>query len=304
MHKKYLRLRNVFSMALTASLLSGCGSVPTFVEDSDSAPERIDFDRLEKVGNAVPRHEPPSRYGNPGSYEQNGETYHVLASSKGYVRRGQASWYGTKFHGKRTSSGERYDMFAMTAAHKTLPLPTYARVTNLNNGRSVIVKVNDRGPFVDGRIIDLSYAAAYKLGIIKNGTGFVEVSAIDPREPQDIPQGQVIAAAPLETPASAEPVPVDFTPIEPVAAVERPEKSKALQMFLQVGAFSSRQNAELLLKRLAGSAFNNISITQAQGNRYNVYRVRIGPLPNEQVADRIAEKLLSIGLGRGHVVLD
>ena len=146
--------------------------------------------------------EPLSRYGNPESYVVYGKTYHTLSSSKGYKERGAASWYGTKFHGKRTSSGEPYDLYAMTAAHKTLPLPTYVEVTNLKNGRTVIVKVNDRGPFHDDRLIDLSYAAAAKLDILPYGTGEVEVRAIDPTKMALT--ARTADAAPLaETPDSA-----------------------------------------------------------------------------------------------------
>ena len=126
----------------------------------------------------IPRHEPMSRYGNPGSYRVFGKTYNVLTSSKGYHERGLASWYGTKFHRMRTSSGDAYNMYELTAAHKTLPLPSYIRVKNLDNGRQAIVKVNDRGPFHSGRIIDLSYAAAVKLGVFPKGTAHVEIEAV------------------------------------------------------------------------------------------------------------------------------
>lgn len=125
-----------------------------------------------------PKNEPFSRYGNPGSYAVAGQTYQVMKSSGGYKTRGIASWYGTKFHKKRTSSGDRYNMYAMTAAHKTLPLPSYVKVKNLNNGRVAIVKVNDRGPFHKGRVIDLSYAAAAKLGVFPKGTAPVEIEAL------------------------------------------------------------------------------------------------------------------------------
>jgi rare lipoprotein A len=125
-----------------------------------------------------PKHEPMSRYGNPGAYKVDGRTYEVMTSSSGYRARGLASWYGTKFHSRRTSSGEDYDMYALTAAHKTLPLPTYVRVKNLSNGRQAIVKVNDRGPFHNGRVIDLSYGAAAKLGLLPKGTAPVEIEAL------------------------------------------------------------------------------------------------------------------------------
>lgn len=132
------------------------------------------------VPNAVPKKEPLSPYGNPPEYERNGVTYHVLKSAKGYDKVGIASWYGPEFQGKRTSSGEPYDMYAMTAAHRTLPLPTYVEVTNLENGRKVIVRVNDRGPFKKNRLIDLSYMAALKLGIVGSGTARVRVRALTP----------------------------------------------------------------------------------------------------------------------------
>lgn len=156
----------------------------------------------------MPGEEPRSKYGNPPSYEVNGETYHVLPTARGYQERGRASWYGEDFHGKRTSSGEPYNMHAMTAAHRTLPLPTYVRVANVENGREIIVRVNDRGPFVEDRVIDLSYAAATELGLIRNGTGEVEVTAIDPIEAAaDKPvRGRVVASSRPIEPAS-EPVP-------------------------------------------------------------------------------------------------
>lgn len=298
--------RHLIFLCGLSALLSGCGGLIPADNNVDGAPAKIDYSRLDQVTDAVPRHEPRSRYGNPDTYEEGGRTYQVLSSSQGYVRRGTASWYGTKFHGRRTSSGERYDMFAMTAAHKRLPLPTYARVTNLQNGKSVIVKINDRGPFVDDRIIDLSYAAAYKLDIIKSGTGLVEVVALDPGNPQQLQQDQVIAATPL-TPVTSNLAPVPIAVPAAPAVAEAPVTANRQQqknMFLQVGAFSSLQNAELLRQRLQNSAFNNISISQASGNRFNVYRVRLGPLQNESAAQGLVERLLNLGLGRGHIVLD
>ena len=135
---------------------------------------------LSEIPDAVPRAEVKSRSGNPETYEIDGTTHRVMETSDGYRERGIASWYGDYFHGRRTSSGDTYDMYKMTAAHKTLPLPTYVRVTNLENGRSVVLRVNDRGPFVEGRIIDLSYVAAQKLGMAESGTARVEVEALDP----------------------------------------------------------------------------------------------------------------------------
>lgn len=161
-------------------LLAGCG----YLSKQDGPPLfcRPDPDDL---ADAVPRIEPKSRYGNPSSYKVFGKRYHVLPSSAGYVKRGLASWYGRKFHGRRTSSGETYDMCAMTAAHRSLPLPTYVRVINLDNGRGITVRVNDRGPFHPNRIIDLSYAAAVKLGMAEQGTARVEVRVIDLSGPKE-----------------------------------------------------------------------------------------------------------------------
>lgn len=148
--------------------------------DHDGAPSGPLPSFFQKI---FPMHAPLSRYGNPGAYKVRGHTYEVMTSSRGYHARGLASWYGTKFHSKRTSSGEGYNMYALTAAHKTLPLPTYVRVKNLSNGREAIVKVNDRGPFHTGRIIDLSYAAAAKLGITSKGTAPVEIEALTSTAP-------------------------------------------------------------------------------------------------------------------------
>jgi len=141
----------------------------------------LDDEAIARIPDAVPKVEPLAKSGNPESYVVFGRRYYTKKSAHGHVERGLASWYGRPFHGRKTSSGETYDMYAMSAAHKTLPLPTYARVTNLENGRRVVVRINDRGPFHDGRVIDLSYTAAVKLGMKRQGTAQVEVQAIDPR---------------------------------------------------------------------------------------------------------------------------
>lgn len=264
--------------SLTALLLSAC-SGGAYVE-RDGAPGR-DVD-VAAIPDAVPRHEPRSRYGNPSSYEVFGTRYYVMDSSRGYAERGLASWYGTKFHGRRTSSGEPYDMYAMTAAHKSLPLPTYARVTHLGNGRSIVVKINDRGPFHEGRIIDLSYVAAKKLGIVATGTGPVEVVALTPDQPE-----------PRSRSASAAPGPVPM-----------PDSSDSSSLYLQVGAFSSRDNAERLSHRLQDIDLPGIVIQQGYSDQRPVYRVRIGPLASIEDADRMAESLARFGIQRPHVVVD
>ncbi len=253
----------------------------TAIEPSDSAPvAQID---INTVPDAVPQPEPYSKYGNPSNYEVYGKSYTPLKGSKGHVERGTASWYGTKFHGRRTSSGEPYNLYEMTAAHKTLPLPTYAQVTNLDNGRSVIVKINDRGPFHSNRIIDLSYVAAIKLGIMKTGTGRVEVRAIDPSAP----------TAHLTQTAT--------TKTELVTVANAPAASQNL--FLQVGAFSAFINAENLRNRLSNIAAAPIVISKG-GQAQPIYRVLIGPLSNDQEAEQLAERLNSVGITQTNLVMN
>ena len=245
-------------------LLSACGSL----DIQDGAPDRhID---TSGIADAVPKIEPYSKYGNPRSYQVAGKTYYVLDDHRGYQQRGQASWYGTKFHGRRTSSGEPYDMYAMTAAHKTLPIPSYVEVTNLENGRKAILRVNDRGPFIDGRIIDLSYVAAKKLGVYTTGTARVNVRAIDLRK------------STTTQPATGQPF----------------DKTGNDQVYLQVGAFDERANAELMLSRLLSLTSENVLIN----NQQQIYRVRIGPLPSEQAARRLASRLSPHGINDAHVI--
>jgi rare lipoprotein A len=231
---------------------------------------------VSNVPDAVPRVEPLSRYGNPESYQVYGKTYYTLPSSSGYQERGIASWYGTKFHGKRTSSGEPYDLYAMTAAHKTLPLPTYVEVTNLNNGRKVIVKVNDRGPFHEDRIIDLSYSAAARLDILPYGTGEVEVRAIDPTQSA---QPETAASPPLTT------LPNDSL------------------LFLQVGAFSSRANAERMQGDLQTQNLGAVRIIEASTDAGTFYKVQVGPLPSHMEANRVTQELKTLGINNSHSIV-
>lgn len=182
-----LLMRGILCFLLVL-ILSGCTTSRFKPSRQDGPPKRIPHHLIHSTPNAIPRIEPLSRHGNrfgkskTNSYVALKKRYRVMKSSKGYKARGLASWYGTRFHGRKTSNGEHYDMFAMTAAHPTLPLPTYVKVTNLENRKSVIVKVNDRGPFHGNRLIDLSYVAAAKLGVVGNGTAHVEVVSIDPRD--------------------------------------------------------------------------------------------------------------------------
>lgn len=230
------------------------------LDSRDSAPIHVPVDIM-AVPDAVPRHEKRTRAGNPAEYEVLGKRYRVLASSKGYRQKGIASWYGTKFHGRKTSNGEVYNMYAMTAAHKTLPIPSYVRVTNLKNLHSVVVRINDRGPFHENRIIDLSYTAAVKLGIQKTGTGFVEVTALE-AEVSD-------------------------------AGANNIKAKHGSPFYLQIGAFSQLLNARQLQNKLADITINNSRVMR-QDNK--LYKVQIGPFYSAQHADITNHKLLQAGL--------
>ncbi|HEX3915018.1 MAG TPA: septal ring lytic transglycosylase RlpA family protein [Steroidobacteraceae bacterium] len=233
----------------------------------------------ESVPDAVPRVEPRSRNGNPPFYDVMGKRYYVLSSSVGYVERGVASWYGPGFHKVRTSTGEPYDMYAMTAAHKTLPLPAYVRVTNLQNGLSVVVRVNDRGPFVGNRIIDLSYTAASKLGMLRNGTAMVEVRSLEPLPTQSL--------------ASAE-----------TSAAQAPAPAIPRALFIQAGAFSDPSNARRLAEKLRGSGYDKVFVRDNEISGRRMFRVRIGPVPDVAEFDRIVADMQRFGISDAHLALD
>lgn len=200
-HRGLRGLRAIGLLSLCAMVLVGCGGSPKKSSTPSKGSDTYPPSKLSAIPDAKPRAEPRSRYGNPKSYVVLGKRYHTLPTSAGFVERGHASWYGRKFHGRRTSSGEKYNMYAMTAAHKRLPLPSYVQVTNLSNGKRVVVKVNDRGPFHGNRVIDLSYTAAHKLDLVKHGTAMVEVRAIDPKTKRPYgktrPETRVVSAKPL-----------------------------------------------------------------------------------------------------------
>ncbi len=246
---------------------------------------------------AVPKHEPRSKYGNPPSYVVFGKTYKTLSSSHGFVQRGIASWYGKKFHGRRTSSGETYDMYAMTAAHTQLPLPTYVQVTNLKNGKQVILKVNDRGPFHGNRIIDLSYSAAKRLDIIQQGTGLVEVRALDPgnyrmsRHKKVRNSEEISVDANLDTAVKTE---ADATVIS----------ASGPKVFVQVGAFGQRDNANQLVNQLNALNLGNVSISSVIKNSQPLHRVRIGPMSTVESADQTVAQLNEMGMKDHRVVIE
>ncbi len=277
--------------ALASVALAGCSGSP----ERDGPPSgRATIPDL--PDDAVPRAEPPSRYGNGPEYEVFGKRYRVMPSSEGYRERGVASWYGRKFHGRLTSSREPYDMYAMTAAHKSLPLPTYVRVRNLRNDKSVVVRVNDRGPFVHNRIIDLSYAAAMKLDMVEDGTSLVEVIAISFDEPSgDRPTRSASPAPPREEPVDTGPPPEP----EPAEGGDAPVQHL---VFVQVGAFGSRENAERRHAALRQRGIGNAFIYTDNAVVPPLYRVRIGPVVDGLQYDLIVEELEVLGIDDPYLV--
>ena len=221
----------------------------------------------------------PSAAGNPSSYIVAGKRYYVLDSSVGFRQRGLASWYGKKFHGRKTSNGEIYNMYAMTAAHKTLPIPVYVRVKNLSNGRSIVVKVNDRGPFVEGRIIDLSYTAAQKLDIVGAGTARVEISTL--------------AAGLSQSTSTAV---VRTIPLADKVAEDIP-------MFIQLGSFGEELNAINLLRDLQDLNERAASISELATNNGLFYRVRVGPLFDIDEVNTVIRRLKAKGFTTARIVV-
>jgi rare lipoprotein A len=247
-------------MAAVGIFIVGCTS--TLKKDG---PPRHWVD-VSKIPDAKPEPLPKSRYGNPTSYHVLGKTYHVLPTAKDYKERGIASWYGRKFQGQLTSTRERYDMLAMTAASPVLPIPSFVRVTNLKNGRSVVVKVNDRGPFAQNRILDLSYAAAKKLGYEKTGTAYVEVAALD------VPRPKPLAGEP--------------------------------KLYLQIGAYKNRAQAEsigLKIEKKLHRAYSHIE--EATVNHRTWYRLQLGPIEQVSAADKVHEQVHSLGYTDAYTVI-
>ena len=259
---------------LLLAALAACSSAP----EKKAAPAERSVEELARIPDAVPKVEPKSELGNMKTYEVFGKRYYVLDSSEGFTQEGIASWYGPKFHGKKTSSGEIYDMYAMTAAHKTLPLPSYLEVKNLENGRKIIVRVNDRGPFHDNRIVDLSYTAALKLDMFAKGTALVEIRAINPRS-------YTAGGAPVETRPKVD---TETTPA---------------QFYIQVGVFSDLNNAENLKNKLL-SLQTPVQVDEAMLNETAVYRVKIGPLDDIETADALVYQLEPLGIREHRILLE
>ncbi len=252
-----------------AAILAGCSTPAPRPAPRIPVPPPVSLPReIESIPDAIPKPEPRSAKGNPPFYNVFGKRYFVLSSADGYRERGVASWYGPGFHAAHTSNGEIYDMYAMTAAHKTLPLPTFVQVTNLKNGRSVVLRVNDRGPFKDDRIIDLSYTAAAKLDMLREGTAFVEVRALAPG-----------------TGAKAEP-------------------ETATALYVQAGAFSAENNAVNLLAQLRANGVTRGFVRADEVSGKPMFRVRIGPIPSVPEFDRVVARLKSLGIADARLALE
>ncbi|MCL6420703.1 septal ring lytic transglycosylase RlpA family protein [Aestuariirhabdus sp. Z083] len=267
-------------------MLVACGSSSTR-PGTDGAP-RGHFD-ASSVPDAIPRaHKGPVK---STPYTLFGIKYYPLSTAVGYDKEGTASWYGTKFHGHKTANGETYNMYGMSAAHKTLPLPSYARVTNLANGKTVVVRVNDRGPFHGDRLIDMSYAAARKLGFYGKGTARVRVEGIDP---DNYNARQMQQSTPVRSPAAK-------VTAKPVAS--KPE-AKHPRMFLQVAALQNQQSAQNLQQRLSSVTRFPVSVIEGSERPAPLHRVRIGPFTTLQEVEEVKQQVDNAALGASHLVYE
>jgi rare lipoprotein A len=263
------------------------------------------------IADAVPQRDVIRGAGNKSPYTVLGETYQIMPTGRGFRQRGMGSWYGTKFHGRKTSNGEDYDVYSMTAAHKTLPIPCYVRVTNLENGRKAVVRVNDRGPFLHNRIIDLSYAAATKLGYANKGTALLEIEYIDtnnlvdasfkvaPMAPPLKPTPYAGPVRPVSQPVRSSPAPSSSTsPSAPSSSPSPSYTANPAQQYLQAGAFgnfdAARQLAEKLQRQLNRPVFVN-------SDKPKLYRVHVGPIPVRQV-EAVRAQLAAVNIHNAHPV--
>ncbi len=287
-------------MAVATLLLAACSSTPqrseTTPPTSNSSggylagdgPDANTPANIDDTPDAVPKAEPLHRYANR-PYKALGKEYIPLTEVGKYKQRGIASWYGKKFHGQRTSIGETYDMYAMSAAHPTLPIPSYARVTNLSNNKSVIVRVNDRGPFMHDRIIDLSYTAAHKLGILGAGSGEVEVESLAPDTViAPAAPAPVVQSTPMESTVIATPLPEPA----PASVVESEHTTAPItgKVYLQLGAFKSYGSARQYMNKMQHKLGNSAK-TLSLHRQNDMVRVRLGTYDNADEARAAAEKL-------------
>ncbi len=261
-----LKLLNSLFFLMVSFVLSACASTPANLDHAGKKINPAD------IHQPIPRKLKYSRYGNPKQYTVQGKTYKVLPSHIGFTQTGIASWYGNKFHGRKTSTQETYNMYAMTAAHKTLPIPCYVEVTNLDNGKKVIVKVNDRGPFHQGRIIDLSYAAAAKLGYLGKGTAKVRIRAINAK-----------SEAPLLSKYNK----------NTLKEIEN-KLLKGQYYYIQVGAYSKNETLDAMMTRLAGARIAPVSTTPGFGGKLR--KVRVGPLKDMKIVKEVMNRLDDAGI--------
>lgn len=289
------KLARTMTLALFCAALANCGGDNV----RDRAPSG-NSSIPNMPGDAIPRDEPRSRYGNGPEYEVFGKRYTVMPSGNGYAERGVASWYGKKFHGRLTSNRETYDMYQMTAAHKSLPLPSYVRVRNLRNDKSIVVRVNDRGPFVHNRIIDLSYAAALRLDMVRDGTSLVEVTAITFDEPAGDRPTRTITSGPSPTPE-----PVQTTPPPPPIVEQAAQTSpQERPVYVQVGAFGDRANAERRHRVLTERGIANSFVHADTSVTPTLFRVRVGPIVEVIQYDILVEELENVGILDPYLVTD
>lgn len=313
-----LAVRNVFLLALIM-LINGCSHTP----ENDSSPSNTSSsgkryagkDRdwgpdqeidMSHVPDATPRYELRTIAGNKNPYTVLGKTYTLMEDERGYKERGKASWYGYKFNGELTSNGDLYDMFSMTAAHKTLPIPSYVRVTNVDNGKSVVVRVNDRGPFHDDRIIDLSYAAAQRLGITRVGTGDVEVEVLvpddDPRPPLRAAKQTSVASTKTNSRDKQTTQPsVTAATYSPGAVQYSPDASRTNGAYLQIAAFGVESSAKQFASQVGSKLTYPVVISTVE-NPQKLYRVRVGPFESAQKLEQARDQLQKINVLQSHVV--
>lgn len=325
-----MKFIHIYIPTLLCLLLVSCGGAPSVkVSDAtkpievskakksggyylDDGPGDNPPANIEAIPDAVPRVEPLlSRANKP--YVALGNSYMPMTTFQPYKKRGVASWYGKRYHGQKTSAGEVYDMYGMTGAHPVLPLPSYVRVTNPDNQKTVIVRINDRGPFHSDRLIDLSYAASYKLGLVGKGSGIVDVEAIDARKygqnpPLDLVQKTVTPAEsstvivePLKTAETQAPSEIKNSPAQSTMK-DKLIVPEVPGTFVQVGAFKSADNAELLSRNITGQ---NLVENTPVNSWYNqgMYRVRIGPYANRAEAELAAAKVKK-ALGLNTYIID
>lgn len=297
-----VRLGSFFLLMACLLLLSACSTGPSRsgsggYYSTDGPPSDVPKN-LDAIPDAVPRQEPLARGPNK-PYKVMGQNFVPDTSGQPYKKQGRASWYGKKFHGNKTSNGETYDMFAMTAAHPTLPIPSYVRVTRISNGKSVVLRVNDRGPFLHGRVIDLSYVAAYKLGMLGPGSTEVIVERVTPDDMKQAPIRPMVADIPKPTNAPQALPAVVIAPVTMPVSSRTPQSiGSAGAVYLQIGAFTQPSNAQQLLEqatqRIPAPLNQSLHIDEQAGP---IYRVRIGPFANRQIALESVQPIeQSIGL--------